>query len=64
MSRRRAYVTGMEPPRFDNRSDDELLADAERYERWAARTRWNEEVSANFRRLAEEARAKASPQAA
>lgn len=49
----------MEPHSFDPRSVDELLADAERYECWAARVQWNGEISANFRRLAEEARARA-----
>lgn len=49
----------MKPLRIDPRSAEELLADAARYERWAARTRWNEEISENFKRLAEEARAKA-----
>jgi hypothetical protein len=50
----------MKPIRIDPRSLEELLADAERYERWAARVKWNAEVSANFRRLAEETRAQAS----
>lgn len=45
--------------RIDPRSIEELIEDAERYERWAARVQWNQEISANFRRLAEEARAKA-----
>jgi hypothetical protein len=49
----------MDPNRLNLRSEADLIADAERYERWAARTRWNEEISANFRRLAEEARARA-----
>ena len=49
----------MNSARFDPRSVEELLADAERYERWAARTQWNPEISANFRGLAEEARARA-----
>lgn len=53
------YLGDMKPISIDPRSFDELLADAERYERWAARMKWNEEVSANFRRLAEEARARA-----
>jgi len=38
----------------------ELLADAERYERWAELTRWNERLSAEFRRLAQAARLRAS----
>ena len=48
------------PPLNDPRTAGELLADAERYERWAERTRWNERISADFRRLAHEARSKAS----
>ena len=43
---------------LDPRSSEELIEAAERYERWAARTDWNPEVSATFRRLAMEARAK------
>ncbi len=54
----------MQPHRFDTRSTKELIADAERYERWAARTQWNPEISANFRRLADDARARAGGQAA
>jgi hypothetical protein len=50
----------MKPLRIDPRSVEELLADAERYERWAMRTRWNEAISENFHRLAEDARARAS----
>jgi hypothetical protein len=47
-----------------SRTAAEWLADAERYERWAERTRWNQEISANFRQLAEQARAKAAGRAA
>jgi len=49
----------MNPNRLDPRKAEDFLADAERYERWADRTRWNAEVSMNFRRLAAEARARA-----
>jgi len=38
----------------------ELLADAERYDRWAELTRWNERLSAEFRRLAQSARSRAT----
>ena len=37
----------------------ELLADVERYERWAELTLWNERLSAEFRRLAQDARSRA-----
>ena len=42
------------------RTAAEWLADAERYEAWAARTAWNEELSGKFRRLGADARAKAA----
>ena len=42
------------------RTAAEWLADAERYEAWAARTAWNEELSGKVRRLAADARAKAA----
>jgi hypothetical protein len=45
--------------RLDPRPAADWLADAQRYEQWAARTDWNKEVSARFRRLAAEARARA-----
>jgi hypothetical protein len=44
---------------LNSRSSAELLADAERYDRWAERTRWNEQISDNFHRLALEARLRA-----
>jgi hypothetical protein len=50
----------MSSNRLEPRPVEELLADAERYERWAARTHWNEEISSNFQHLAEEARARAA----
>jgi hypothetical protein len=50
----------MQSHRLDPRPVEELLADAARYERWAARTHWNEEISKTFRRLAEDARARAA----
>jgi hypothetical protein len=42
------------------RTAAEWLADAERYEAWAMRTAWNEELSSKFRRLGAEARTKAA----
>jgi len=45
---------------LDTPPADELIADAERYERWAERTRWNERISTDFRRLADEARLRAA----
>ncbi len=50
----------MSKNRLDQRTAEELLADAERYERWAARTGWSSEVSASFRQLAADARARAA----
>jgi len=50
----------MPPNALDPRTAAELLADAERYQRWAERTQWNAEISGNFRRLAEEARQRAA----
>lgn len=50
----------MSSNRLDPRTAEELLVDAERYERWAGRTRWNTEVSNSFRQLAEDARARAA----
>jgi len=44
---------------LDPRTVEELLDDAERYDRWAKRTDWNVEVSAKFRRLAADTRARA-----
>jgi hypothetical protein len=44
---------------LDPRTVEELLDDAERYDRWATRTNWNTEVSAKFRRLAADTRARA-----
>lgn len=50
----------MSKDRLDQRTAEELLADAERYERWATRTGWNSEVSASFSQLAANARARAA----
>ncbi|MGZ3172066.1 MAG: hypothetical protein ACXWJC_03140 [Croceibacterium sp.] len=50
----------MSKNRLDQRTAEELLADAERYERWAMRTGWNSEVSTSFSQLAADARAKAA----
>jgi hypothetical protein len=44
---------------LDPRTVEELLDDAERYDRWAVRTNGNTEVSAKFRRLAADTRARA-----
>lgn len=49
--------------RLDPRPAAELLADAERYELWAERTRWNPQISEKFARLAAEARARAAAKA-
>lgn len=46
--------------RLPPRTAAEWLADAERYEAWAARIIWNEELSGKFRRLAADARANAA----
>jgi hypothetical protein len=45
--------------RLDLHSAQDLLADAERYERWAERTKSTPEISERFSRLAAEARARA-----
>jgi hypothetical protein len=45
---------------YDPRTAASWLADAERYEAWAARTEANALVSGNFQRLAVEARARAA----
>lgn len=49
----------MDPFRLDPRSREEMLADAERYERWAERTRLSPEISVRFARLATSARMRA-----
>jgi hypothetical protein len=46
--------------RIEPRIAEDWLADAARYEAWALRTRWNEELSGKFLRLAAEARAQAA----
>ena len=48
----------MDAQRFDPRTLQELLADAERYERWAGRTTFNPKISEKFARLAADARAR------
>lgn len=45
---------------FQPRTAEDWLADAERYEAWAARIVWNDELSGKFRRLGADARAKAA----
>jgi len=56
---RRGTAAGMASHHLDPRTVEELLDDAERYDRWATRTNWNTEVSAKFRRLAADTRARA-----
>lgn len=47
-------------PRFDGRSAEDWLAEAERFERMAVQFRASPELSGNFRDLAAVARGKAS----
>jgi hypothetical protein len=56
---RNGTAAGMASHHLDRRTVEELLDDAERYDRWATRTDWNAEVSAKFRRLAADTRARA-----
>lgn len=50
----------MDLPQFDSPSAAELLADAERFERLAARTDLNQGLRDNFRQLADETRRRAA----
>ena len=50
----------MDLPHLDSRSAAELLADAERFERLAARTYLNQSLRDSFRQLAGEVRRRAA----